>query len=137
MLVKKATTIFFLHFFAIHSSQWTRMEILICYLVGVKYYSHIWFLHTTGLLKHQRPQKNKKKSEKIFEGQTQRPKPKISKFYNFFPSFGSFGVNLMGKAIDLSLKAIKVTVEPYIGQTGNLVWWIRFFLILPFQYQQG
>ena len=43
----------------------------------------------------------------------------------------------MGKAIDLSLKAIKVTVEPYIGQTGNLVWWIRFFLILPFQYQQG
>ena len=43
----------------------------------------------------------------------------------------------MGKAIDLSLKAIKVTVEPYIGQTGNLVWWILFFLILPFQYQQG
>ena len=30
----------------------------------------------------------------------------------------------MGKAIDLSLQAIKVTLEPYIGQTGNLVWWI-------------
>ena len=43
----------------------------------------------------------------------------------------------MGKAIDLSLKAIKVTVEPYIGQTCNLVWWIQFFLILPLQYQQG
>ena len=74
------------------------MEILICYLVGVKY---------------------------------------DSQFYNFFPSFGSFGVNLLGKAIDLSLKAIKVTVEPYIAQTGNLVWWIQFFLILPFQFQQG
>ena len=38
-------------------SQWTRMEILICYLVGVKYYSHIWFLHTTGLLsRYQGPQ---------------------------------------------------------------------------------
>ena len=94
-------------------------------------------MHNAGLLKNQRPQKNKKKAEKNFEGQTQRRKPKISKFYHFFPSFGSFVVNLMGKAIDLSLKAIKVTVEPYIGQTGNLVWWIRFFLILPFQYQQG
>ena len=103
----------------------------------MKYYSHILFLHTTGLLKNERPQKNKKKAKKFFEGKTQRPKPKISKFYNFFPSFGSFGVNLMGKAIDLSLKAIEVTVEPYIGQTGNLIWWIRFFLILPFQYQQG
>ena len=43
----------------------------------------------------------------------------------------------MGKAIDLSLKAMKVTVEPYIGQACNLVLWIQFFLILLFQYQQG
>jgi hypothetical protein len=43
----------------------------------------------------------------------------------------------MGKAFDLSLKAKKVTVEPYIDQTCNLVWWIQFFLILLFQYQQG
>ena len=34
----------------------------------------------------------------------------------------------MGKAINLSLKAIKATVEPYIGQTCTLVSWIRFFL---------
>ena len=43
----------------------------------------------------------------------------------------------MGKAIDLSLKAIKVIVEPHIGQTCDLVWWIRLFLILPLQCQQG
>ena len=51
---------------------------------------------------------------------SQSPKPKISKFYNFFPWFGSFGVNLIGKAIDLSLKVIKATVKPYIVQTCNL-----------------
>ena len=39
-------------------TQWTRMGFLICYLVGVKYYSQLWFLHNTGLLKHQRPKKN-------------------------------------------------------------------------------
>jgi hypothetical protein len=33
----------------------------------------------------------------------------------------------MGKAIDLSLKAIKVTVEPYIGQTCNLIGGYDFF----------
>ena len=33
----------------------------------------------------------------------------------------------MEKTIDLSLKAIKVIVEPYIGQTCNLVWWLQFF----------
>ena len=27
---------------------------------GVKYYSHIWFWYTTGLLRYQRPQKDKK-----------------------------------------------------------------------------
>ena len=101
-------------------SQWARMEILICYLVGVIYYSHIWFLHTTDFL-NIKDLKKIKKSENFFEGQTQRPKAKITKFYDFFPSFGSFGVNLVGKAIDLSLKAINVTVEPYIRQTGNLV----------------
>ena len=55
------------------------------------------------------------KAKKIFEGQIQSPKPKISKLYNFFSWFGSFGVNLTGKAIDLSLKAIKAIVEPYVG----------------------
>ena len=41
----------------------------------------------------------------------------------------------MEKAIDLSLKAIKVTVEPYVGQT--CITWFRgydFFFILLFQY---
>ena len=35
----------------------------------------------------------------------------------------------MGEAIDLSLKAIEATVEPYIGLTCNLVLWIQFFNI--------
>ena len=29
-------------------------------IMGVKYYSHIWFLHTTGLLRYQGPQKSYK-----------------------------------------------------------------------------
>jgi hypothetical protein len=81
--------------------------------------------------------KKLKKAKKVFEGQIQSLKPKMSIFHNFFPWFGSFRVNLIEKATDLSLKAIKVPVEPYIGQTSNLVWWIQIFLILPFQYQQG
>jgi hypothetical protein len=40
-------------------------------------------LHTTGLLKQQRPQKNIKKAKKDFEGQTQRPK--FQKKINFSP----------------------------------------------------
>jgi hypothetical protein len=46
------------------------MGIFIWYLVGVKYYSHEWVLHTTGLLKDQRTQKIR------IEGQAQSPKPK-------------------------------------------------------------
>jgi hypothetical protein len=91
----------------------------------------MWFLHTTGLLRHQGSQKKK------IEGQTRSPKPKISKIYSFFPWFGSFGVSLIGKAIDLSLKAITATVEPYVGQMCNLVLWIQFLFFLLFQYQQG
>ena len=34
---------------------------------GVKYYSHIWFFHTTGLLRCQRPQKGKKRPKKILK----------------------------------------------------------------------
>ena len=33
----------------------------------------------------------------------------------------------MGKTIDLSLRAIKVAVEPYIGQTCNLKFWVLDF----------
>jgi hypothetical protein len=43
----------------------------------------------------------------------------------------------MGKAIDLSLKAIKVTVESYVGQTSNLVSWIRFFLFCSSNINKG
>ena len=47
--------------------------------------------------------------------------------YNFFPWFGSFEVSLIGKAIDLSLKTITATAEPYVGQMCNLVSWTQFF----------
>ena len=82
-----------------------------------------------------------KDPKKIKKGQNNfwRPKSKskTQNFIKFFPWFGSFGVNLIGKAINLSLKAIKVRVESYVGQTGNLVSWIQFFLVWLFQYQQG
>ena len=46
---------------------------------------------------------------------------KFDFFIIFFLLFGSFGVNLMGKAFNLSLKAIKATERPDIGQICNLL----------------
>ena len=66
-----------------------------------------------------------KKPKIFFEGQTQSPKPQISKSYNFPPVVDNLELyQTMVKAINLSLKA---TVESYTGQTCNLVSWIRFF----------
>ena len=47
------------------NSLCTGMKILAWFLVGGKYYSHTWFLYTTGLLRYQRPQKDKKVQKKI------------------------------------------------------------------------
>ena len=52
-------------------SQWTRMEYRQRKLFGMNYCSDIWFLHTTGLLRHQGSQKKFKKAKKKFEGLTQ------------------------------------------------------------------
>jgi hypothetical protein len=41
------------------------MGILAWFLVGGKYYLHTCFLHTTGLLRYQGPQKNLKRPKKI------------------------------------------------------------------------
>ena len=49
-----------------------------------------------------------------------KSKPKISKFYNFFSWYGSYGVILVGKAINLSLKAIKTLGGPDIGQLSKV-----------------
>ena len=73
----------------------------------VKYYSDMWFLHTSRLLRHQWSQKNQKRLKKIFEGQGHNEKFDFLTILS--PWLGSYGVNLMGKAVDLSLKAIKVT----------------------------
>ena len=58
--------------------------------------------------------------KKTFKGQTQSPKPKISKFYNFFSWYRSYEVILDGKAINFSLKAIKTIERPYIGQLAKV-----------------
>ena len=63
--------------------------------------------------------KTLKKDKKIFEDQTQSPKPKISKCYNFFPWFGSFGVNDFKILICHCLKGVfskssgKMIVAPF------------------------
>ena len=46
---------------------------------------HIWFLHTTRLLKHQRPKKNKKRPKKIWRPNPTKPK-------NFYDEHCSFVV---------------------------------------------
>ena len=78
--------------------------------------------------------KKSKKAEKKFEGQDQGRNEKIDFFYYFFPWWGSYGVNLMGKATDLSLKVIKVTKRPYISQIRNLPSGTRIIVIFVFQY---
>ena len=52
----------------------------------------------------------------------------------FLLLFGSFGVNIMGKTVGLSLKAIKTTGRPYIGQLCNLLSGTQFIVIFVFQY---
>ena len=56
-----------LNMFKNTESQWTRMGFLAWLIVGVKYYSHLWLLHTTGLLCYQGPQKIFKKAKKFLK----------------------------------------------------------------------
>ena len=42
---------------------WTGMEILAWFLVGGIYYSHAWFLHTTGLFRYQGPKEKWEKAK--------------------------------------------------------------------------
>ena len=85
------------------------------------------FLDTKDLKKTFKGQKN-------FEGQNQSPKPKISKFHNFFSWYGSYGVILVGKAINLSWKAIE---RPYIGQLAKVRRRMWINVISLFQCWQG
>ena len=91
-----------------------KSEMVICY-------SNIYFLHTSRLFKHHRPPENIKKGRNFFLGKIKNHDSKILFLYHFFLLFRSFGVNLMGKAINLSLKAIKATERPDIGQICNLL----------------
>ena len=63
---------------------------------------------------YHRAYKNLKRPKKN-EGQTQSPKPKISKFYDFFSLYESFEVILVRKAINYSLNAIKTIERPDIS----------------------
>ena len=49
----------------------TGMEILAWFLVGGNYYSHTWFLYTTGLFRYQGPPEKEKKAEHFFKGHRQ------------------------------------------------------------------
>ena len=61
-------------------TQSIRMGILIWYLVGCKtIHIYIWFLYTTGLLKHQIPQKNKKRSKIFLKAKRKVQTPKFKK----------------------------------------------------------
>ena len=122
------------HFFDYLIAQWTWLDDHLWKFFVLKYTQINDFLHTTGLLRHQGPQTNKN-TKKVFEVRNKGYNSKFTKVLNFSPWFGS--VYIMEKAIDSSLKSIKATIEPYIGQTCNLVSWIWFVLILLFQYQKG
>ena len=61
----------------------TQMEYPQQKMFGMKYCSNIWFMHTTGLFRHQLSQKNLKRTKKFWRS-NKSPKPKISKFYVIF-----------------------------------------------------
>ena len=64
-------------------AQWTGMEYWQQKLFGMKYCSDIWFLHTTGLLRHQRSQKNLKRPKKNLKAKPKVQNPKFQKFIIF------------------------------------------------------
>ena len=55
----------FSKFFGNFMTLCTGMEILAWFLVEAKYYSHTWFLYTTGLLRYQGPPEKWKKAKKF------------------------------------------------------------------------
>ena len=55
-------------------TQWTGMKYWQQKLFGMKYCSDIWFLHATGLVRHQRSQKNLQMPKKILKA---KPKSRI------------------------------------------------------------
>ena len=64
------------------------------FMFGVKYYLEIWFLHTTGLLRHQRSQKNVKKATKFFKGHSKDHSSILSKNYIFLPYVDRFDIRI-------------------------------------------
>ena len=102
-------------------------EILLRHMI----FAYHWTCYTPNI------SKKTSKAKKNFEGQTQSPKPKISKFHNFFSWYGSYGVILIGKAIDSSWKAIKTIERPYIGQLAKVRRRMWINVISLFQCWQG
>ena len=106
-------------------SQWIKMVILIWYSVGAKCYLHIWFLHTTELLKHLRPQKIKKR-QNSFEGQTHCPNwVEISKTAVSSPKRW---VSILKNQI----KKNNTKTDLMDNFTVNIIWFCHFLLLLNF-----
>ena len=71
-----------------HTAHWSEMGNLKRKLFLMKQCSHIWLLHTTGLLRHQGSQKNCKRPMKIKKAKSKARHYQKSKFYSFFHLFG-------------------------------------------------
>jgi hypothetical protein len=75
-------------------SQWIRMGILIWFMVGVKYYSHIWFLHTIGLLRYHGPQDNWKRPRNFSKAIPKATLPFYWNFIIFLPYVDHFDLRI-------------------------------------------
>ena len=61
---------------------------------GREYNAHIWFFHTTGLLRYQGPQKKLKKAKKIFKGHTKATDTFHRNFMTFFTYLDRFDIRI-------------------------------------------
>ena len=72
----------------------TGMEILAWFLVEGKYYSHTWFLYTTGLLRYQSHPEKWKKAKFFFKGHRQGHSYTYWNFVIFLPYMDRFDIRI-------------------------------------------
>ena len=76
----------------------------------------LWYVIFAYQRLHKDPKKNLKRPKNLSKAKSKAAMKNLI-FYHFFPWFGSFGVNLMGKAINLCLKVHR-------GHWNAILYWL-------------
>ena len=82
------------------------------------------FLHTNGLEKHQKSQKNWKRPTKVIKVNLKARELKIWKFNDFSSYWGPFGVNYYGNLVFWSFKVVKAKKATTVARNANSHIWM-------------